>query len=219
MTLERADGEALRPRRDRARSRPPSWRYARRRRERRLQRADCECRPAVARRGADPRYLPLLRQTGTPYSQHYMWTTLRTCRAAASSCSCSSTVSIRAVRATRSEARRGRSRRDRDGAEGVESLDEDRIIRHFLNVVQSTVRTNFFQPGPDGEPGPRSSSSSTRRSRSFRRRGRSAKSSSTRRGSRACICASARWRAAASAGRTGRTTSAPRCSVSSRRSR
>ncbi|HEU5276071.1 MAG TPA: NAD-glutamate dehydrogenase, partial [Xanthobacteraceae bacterium] len=33
----------------------------------------------------------------------------------------------------------------------VESLDEDRIIRHFVNVVQSAVRTNFYQRGPDGE--------------------------------------------------------------------
>ena len=34
----------------------------------------------------------------------------------------------------------------------VESLDEDRIIRHFVNVVQSAVRTNFYQRGADGEP-------------------------------------------------------------------
>ena len=48
---------------------------------------------------------------------------------------------------------------------------------------------------------------------------RSARSSSIRRASRACICASARSRAAASAGPTGRRISAPRCSASSRRSR
>ncbi len=63
------------------------------------------------------------------------------------------------------------------------------------------------------------SSSIRRGSRSCRRRGRSARSSSTARGSKASICASARWRAAASAGPTGRTISAPRCSASSRRSR
>src|SRR5674536_76084 len=27
----------------------------------------------------------------------------------------------------------------------VESLDEDRILRHFVNAVQSAIRTNFFQ--------------------------------------------------------------------------
>src|SRR5262249_61534002 len=32
----------------------------------------------------------------------------------------------------------------------VESLDEDRIIRHFVNVVQAAVRTNFYQLGGGG---------------------------------------------------------------------
>jgi len=38
--------------------------------------------------------------------------------------------------------------------ESVESLDEDRIIRRFLNAIQATVRTNYFQSGPDGQPKP-----------------------------------------------------------------
>src|SRR5688572_9000388 len=32
----------------------------------------------------------------------------------------------------------------------VSNLDEDRILRRFLNAVQSTLRTNFFQRGADG---------------------------------------------------------------------
>ncbi|MGE5539703.1 MAG: NAD-glutamate dehydrogenase [Gemmatimonas sp.] len=32
----------------------------------------------------------------------------------------------------------------------VKSLDEDRILRRFLNVVKATVRTNVFQRSPDG---------------------------------------------------------------------
>ncbi len=36
--------------------------------------------------------------------------------------------------------------------EQVTHLDEDRIIRRFRNLIQSTLRTNFFQPGVDGEP-------------------------------------------------------------------
>lgn len=36
--------------------------------------------------------------------------------------------------------------------EDVSNLDEDRIIRRFLNMVQVTLRTNFYQPGPDGRP-------------------------------------------------------------------
>ena len=33
----------------------------------------------------------------------------------------------------------------------VESLDEDRILRHFVNAVQSAIRTNFFQTEKDGQ--------------------------------------------------------------------
>ena len=34
----------------------------------------------------------------------------------------------------------------------VESLDEDRILRHFVNAVQSAIRTNFYQTDTDGQP-------------------------------------------------------------------
>ncbi len=34
--------------------------------------------------------------------------------------------------------------------EEVTNLDEDRIIRRFLNAIESTLRTNFFQPAADG---------------------------------------------------------------------
>ena len=63
------------------------------------------------------------------------------------------------------------------------------------------------------------SSSIAQRSTACRSRGRGARSSSTVRRSRACICASARWRAAACAGRTAPRITAPRCSAWSRRSR
>ncbi len=36
--------------------------------------------------------------------------------------------------------------------EQVSNLDEDRIIRRFLNVIQSTLRTNFYQNAENGEP-------------------------------------------------------------------
>ncbi len=36
----------------------------------------------------------------------------------------------------------------------VESLDEDRIVRHFVNAVQSAIRTNYYQFGNDGQPKP-----------------------------------------------------------------
>ncbi|TDU88351.1 glutamate dehydrogenase (NAD) [Kribbella voronezhensis] len=34
----------------------------------------------------------------------------------------------------------------------VQSLDEDRILRSYLTVIKATLRTNYFQPGPDGKP-------------------------------------------------------------------
>ncbi|HEX2253645.1 MAG TPA: NAD-glutamate dehydrogenase [Thermoanaerobaculia bacterium] len=40
----------------------------------------------------------------------------------------------------------------RESLQAVSNLDEDRILRRFLNLVRSTVRTNFFQRGADGEP-------------------------------------------------------------------
>ena len=40
-----------------------------------------------------------------------------------------------------------------DGAlDKVENLDEDRMLRSFLNVIRATLRTNYFQRGADGEP-------------------------------------------------------------------
>ncbi|MEM9684174.1 MAG: NAD-glutamate dehydrogenase domain-containing protein, partial [Pseudomonadota bacterium] len=41
-----------------------------------------------------------------------------------------------------------------EGLESVTNLDEDRIIRRYLNLVQQAARTNFYQPGADGEPNP-----------------------------------------------------------------
>ncbi|MET0604949.1 MAG: NAD-glutamate dehydrogenase, partial [Beijerinckiaceae bacterium] len=36
--------------------------------------------------------------------------------------------------------------------DGVANLDEDRILRRMVNLVQSCVRTNFFQRGGNGKP-------------------------------------------------------------------
>ena len=117
------------------------------------------------------------------------------------------------------ERRRGQHlEADRGGAGNVASLDEDTIFRAFRNLIEATcapisTRRSAMTSGRslaiklesaaiDGLPS----------------RGRSARSSSTAPRWRACICASARSRAAACAGRTGRRTSAPRCSAWSRRS-
>ncbi|MEJ1993808.1 MAG: NAD-glutamate dehydrogenase [Limibacillus sp.] len=38
------------------------------------------------------------------------------------------------------------------GLEQVSNLDQDRIIRRFLNAILCSLRTNFYQPGEDGQP-------------------------------------------------------------------
>ncbi|MCP5044102.1 MAG: NAD-glutamate dehydrogenase, partial [bacterium] len=43
------------------------------------------------------------------------------------------------------------SRIDR-GLEAVESLDEDRIIRRYVMLIEQTLRTNFYQHDSDGHP-------------------------------------------------------------------
>lgn len=38
-----------------------------------------------------------------------------------------------------------------DSLERVDNLNEDRIIRRYLDFIRGTLRTNFFQPGANGE--------------------------------------------------------------------
>jgi len=38
--------------------------------------------------------------------------------------------------------------------DSVVSLDEDKILRRYLNIIKSTLRTNFYQPAEDGTPKP-----------------------------------------------------------------
>jgi glutamate dehydrogenase len=46
----------------------------------------------------------------------------------------------------------GLAKEIRELLENVESLDEDRIIRRFLNAIHATVKTNFFQQAESGAP-------------------------------------------------------------------
>ena len=90
-----------------------------------------------------------LRQVRVPYSQDYMWGTLRRHPQIASQ--------IAAMFHSRFDPRLeiSRERRNERQAEigadveaalgAVESLDEDRILRHFVNAVTSSLRTNFYQ--------------------------------------------------------------------------
>ena len=108
----------------------------------------------------------------------------------------------------------------KDALEDVPNIDDDTIIRALPQPDRSLAAHQSFRcrirsrkasrwrsssnsQAVDGLPAPRPG----------------ARSSSTVPRSRACICASARWRAAACAGRTAPRTTAPRCSAWSRRSR
>ena len=99
-----------------------------------------------------------LRQIRAPFSQDYMWETLRNNTAIATSI-----VALFRARfdpnlvATDAE----RSAREttilaeiEEQLKSVASLDEDRILRRFTNLVQATVRTNLWQIGQDGHPRP-----------------------------------------------------------------
>jgi glutamate dehydrogenase len=96
-----------------------------------------------------------LRQIRVPYSQDYMWATLTKHAGIA--------ADIVALFHARFDPRAQTDRVANEKEIGerietllgeVESLDEDRILRHFVNAVQSAIRTNFYQTGKDGQPKP-----------------------------------------------------------------
>ncbi|MDQ3590646.1 MAG: NAD-glutamate dehydrogenase, partial [Actinomycetota bacterium] len=100
-------------------------------------------------------YSKYLRQGGTTFSQNYMEDTLYT------------NPHITRLLLELFEARFDPNRQENvreeterlkgeieDALEAVVSLDEDRILRNFLNVTLATVRTNYYQSGPEGDPKP-----------------------------------------------------------------
>jgi glutamate dehydrogenase len=94
-----------------------------------------------------------LRQIRVPYSQDYMWTTLVKHTGIATGI-----VELFHARfdprteSGRSDKQNAIAARLEEGLQKVESLDEDRILRHFINAVQSAIRTNFYQTDKDGQP-------------------------------------------------------------------
>jgi glutamate dehydrogenase len=97
-----------------------------------------------------------LRQIRVPYSQDYMWATLRKhARIAAD------IVSLFHMRFdphlqlsdTERAAREAEIAKAIETAlQAVDSLDEDRILRHFVNAVTAAIRTNFYQRDTAGRP-------------------------------------------------------------------
>jgi glutamate dehydrogenase len=96
-----------------------------------------------------------LRQVGTPFSQRYMEDTV-----GAHPGIVRKVVELFKVRfdparaedrATDAESLAALIEEEIDS---VPSLDEDRILRSFLRLVQATLRTNYFQPDAEGRPKP-----------------------------------------------------------------
>ena len=96
-----------------------------------------------------------LRQVRVPYSQDYMWATLVKHHSVAGDI-----VELFHARfdprpdaaQTRDARQQQIAARIEDELQKVESLDEDRILRHFVNAVTSAIRTNFYQTDKDGQP-------------------------------------------------------------------
>jgi glutamate dehydrogenase len=97
-----------------------------------------------------------LRQVRVPYSQDYMWTTLR--KHAGIAAQIVDLFHARFdPRLDITQERRAAREAEIAGAietalAAVDSLDEDRILRRFVNAVGAAIRTNFYQPGRDGQP-------------------------------------------------------------------
>jgi glutamate dehydrogenase len=98
-----------------------------------------------------------LRQVRVPFSQDYMWATLAKHAGIARDI-----VELFHARFDpQAQAADKRETREKDIAarieealQKVESLDEDRILRRFVNAVQAALRTNFFQTDETGQPKP-----------------------------------------------------------------
>ncbi len=97
-------------------------------------------------------YSKYLRQAGAPFSQEYMIET----------CACNPgfarlLVDLFAARLDPADRDKAESRSVtlkvafEDALDSVASLDEDRILRRFLNLVMATLRTNYYQKTDSGE--------------------------------------------------------------------
>ncbi len=102
-------------------------------------------------------YQRYIRQGGTPFSQEYIENTFLNHVDVAG-------LLVRLFETTFDPARGAADDPDRTTLAGqlekeilaaldtVKSLDEDRILRSYLTVIKATLRTNYFQPRPDGRP-------------------------------------------------------------------
>ena len=116
----------------------------------------------VLRAGLDSRqvvvlraYCKYLRQTGIAFSQDYMEDTLAANPAISRLiCELFATMFDPDQEADRTERADRLASKILEALDQVSSLDQDRILRRFLNLIQNTLRTNFYQPAADGRPKP-----------------------------------------------------------------
>jgi len=100
-------------------------------------------------------YAKVLRQAGSAFSQAYMEDALSRHPTVAARLVALFEARFDPKAAGRAAAETAR-RVDEIAAEldQVDSLDEDRILRSFLRLVEKSLRTNYFQPALDGAPKP-----------------------------------------------------------------
>ncbi|MDG4828865.1 NAD-glutamate dehydrogenase [Solwaraspora sp. WMMD1047] len=103
-------------------------------------------------------YAKYLRQAGTVFSQDYMEQTFISYPTLAALLVELFEVRMSPVLGLSAEERslRGKDLVDRIGREldEVTSLDQDRILRSYLTLIQATLRTSFYQRRDDGRPKP-----------------------------------------------------------------
>lgn len=98
-------------------------------------------------------YCKYLLQTGIPFSQAYMEQTLTS--------NASITQQLVALFETRFDPKQSKERDSiaakiiddiHAALDNVTSLDDDRILRAYLNLIKATLRTNYYQPHADKRP-------------------------------------------------------------------
>ncbi|MDQ0505028.1 NAD-glutamate dehydrogenase [Xanthobacter agilis] len=97
-----------------------------------------------------------LRQAGIAYSPDYLWRTLARHEAIARDIVALFHARFDPAHAATPEARLARETPLREALSGaltqVSSLDEDRILRRFINLVDAALRTTFYQSDEEGRP-------------------------------------------------------------------
>ncbi len=96
-------------------------------------------------------YCKYLRQAGITFSQAYMWRTLSKHSALARLIVKLFATRFDPARDKNADKRAAKILDDLNaGLDAVTSADEDRIVRRFINLVETTLRTNFFQTAEGG---------------------------------------------------------------------